>query len=150
MEEVDEGVLHPFNQDLYNEYDSPAKEALSNYLNKFDNLFVSVHSDYGVDLTSLNRKTNQVMAHEVNVLTEWIDDWPEHWPVLTIPYRKRKLLDKHEQIRFWVMNKGCTKALMVDGDVLRSLKEVVIPNKRIPNGEKFYKIPLDKCKPIVF
>jgi len=132
-----------FNQDAYNDCDNRAKEVLRNYLDS-RGIFTKVFEDYGADIQAFHQ-----YFHEVEVKSGWEDVWPELWKTLHIPARKKKLLDKGKGF-FYVFNKDCTKAKLVESKDLDDVFIESIPNRRYPEGEYFYNIPIDLTREIIF
>tara|TARA_R100000656_G_scaffold123696_1_gene100563 strand:- start:1205 stop:1612 length:408 start_codon:yes stop_codon:yes gene_type:complete len=131
-----------FNQDAYNDCDSRAKEVLRKYLDS-RGIFTKVFEDYGADIQAFHE-----YFHEVEIKSSWDSSWPESWKTLHIPARKKKLLSKGKGY-FWVMNKTCTKAKLVESTTLDDVFIENIPNSRYPKGEYFYNIPIHLTTEII-
>ena len=125
-----------FNQDAYDNCDNRAKEVLRNYLDS-RGIFTKVFEDYGADIQAFHQ-----YFHEVEIKSSWEDVWPPNWETLHIPARKKKLLEKGKGF-FWVLNKDCTKAKLVESKDLDDVYIEVINNRRYPKGEYFYNIPIN-------
>ena len=131
-----------FNQDAYNDCDSRAKEVLRKHLDS-RGIFTKVFEDYGADIQAFHE-----YFHEVEIKSSWDSSWPESWKTLHIPARKKKLLSKGKGY-FWVMNKTCTKAKLVESTTLDDVFIENIPNSRYPKGEYFYNIPIHLTTEII-
>lgn len=128
-----------FNKDAYDDCDSRAKNSLRKYLDTLG-IYTQIHEDYGADIKSFEE-----VLHEVEVKSTYTDKF--QWDTIHIPARKKKLL-KGKRIIFWVLNKDCTKAIMIDGKHMKDKYLENIPNTRNPGGEFFYDIPLSLCKEV--
>ncbi len=129
-----------FNKQAYQACDSRAKNAVRAYLDS-KGIITNVREDYGVDIRSWIPTD-----HEVEIKSSWVDDWPDSWNTVHIPYRKKKLLSKGSRVMFWVLNKDCTKAWHIDCKYMEDKYVRNIPNTRYPDGENFYDIPISCCK----
>ena len=61
---------------------------------------------------------------------------------LHIPGRKKKYLKEGKKGFFWILNKSCTKAKVVNSKYLDDDYLEIIPNRRYPKGEYFFDIPI--------
>ena len=149
-----------FNPALYKMADPLAKKCISKYL---INLGHKVHipkENYGVDILSnpplphLNHPNHPPVTehHEVEMKFMWEGEWPKGWRNVNIPFRKARLIDmvynKDENARFffYIIRKDCKQAWKMDGRVVQASPVVEVPNRAVPKGEYFYKVPLDKAE----
>lgn len=128
-----------FNEQAYIACDSKAKSAIRDYLDS-KGVLTNIKEDYGPDIQSW-----QKVWHEVEIKSGWNNEWPPSWKTVHIPSRKKKYLERGK-VMFWVLNKTCDRAILIDGKHLEDDYLEVIPNKRYPEGEYFYDIPIHLTK----
>ena len=131
-----------FNKQAYLACDTKAKNAIRSYLDS-KGVFTKVFEDYGPDIQSW-----QQVWHEVEIKSSWENEWPPNWKTVHIPARKKKYLEGGRKVMFWVLNKDCSEAILIDGKHLEEDYVEVIPNTRYPSGEHFYDIPIHLTKRI--
>ena len=93
---------------------------------------------YGVDLIA--EKDGKRVYVEVEVKRGW------HGPTFTydtvhLPVRKTKFLDK--PTKFMVFNNSLTHAAIISRKAIRNAPVSVVPNRKIPMGEKFFDVPVE-------
>jgi len=135
-----------FDKELYEQNDAKAKAAAKLYYNSQGIEVEKNPKRYGPDLRAF--KDGQFIGFiECEIKKVWKD---EVFPYETIqfPERKAKYVTQNEDhpVTFFMLNKPCNRALIVEGkDMIESkLKEV--PNKYVPRGEFFFQVPLNKAK----
>lgn len=139
------GSYKPFDEDLYNKFDGPAKQAVSNHLSLCGYAVFVPPENYGADLYSEFKEIR--IYHEVEVSQGWEKN--EHpYPKGSIPERKIRLVNRHmnEPLYFWMLRADLKRALVFPGFRLRDRFLVEVPNKMIPEGEMFYRIPKELGK----
>ena len=120
----------------YDAADCKAKTAWRNHLEK-KGVYTNVFEDYKADIKALHP-----YFHEVEIKSSWEDTWPETWKTLHIPARKKKYLKEGDGY-FIVLNRTCTKAKIVESKHMANEYIENICNRRYPEGEPFYNIPID-------
>ena len=95
--------------------------------------------DYTADI-----KATVEEHHEVEMKSGWSGKWPG-WNTVHIPARKKRLLGRSDRLVFWVLNNDCSRAVLVNGVHLKDKYIKNISNKRAPEGEDFYDIPIHHC-----
>ena len=95
--------------------------------------------DYTADI-----KATVEEHHEVEMKSGWSGKWPG-WDTVHIPARKKRLLGLSDRLVFWVLNNDCSRAVLVNGIHLKDKYIKSISNKRAPDGEYFYDIPISHC-----
>ena len=149
-----------FNPALYRKADPLAKECISKYLMSLGHEVTIPKENYGVDILSnpplphLNHPNHPPVTehHEVEMKFMWEGEWPKGWRNVNIPFRKARLIDmvynKDENARFffYIIRKDCKQAWKMDGRVVQASPVVEVPNRAVPKGEYFYKVPLDKAE----
>jgi len=134
----------PFEKDLYDKYDSPAKDALISYLEQEGHSIKNTVENYHADVTSTRK--GATYYSEAEVKASWKEQWPESWAELRIPARKARLLKRHSIITFFVFRSDCKECWVVKGEQLtaETLKQAYGPNIR--PGEMFFHIPVEEAK----
>ena len=134
----------PFEKDLYDKYDSPAKDALISYLEQEGHSIKNTVENYHADVTSTRK--GATYYSEAEVKASWKEQWPESWAELRIPARKARLLKRHSIITFFVFRGDCKECWIVKGEQLTAdrLKQAYGPNIR--PGEMFFHIPVEEAK----
>ena len=133
-------VRKPFEQDLYDRFDNPAKAALVILLERDGHTIPNLTEDYYADIVS--NKDGVTHYSEAEVKRGWDGDWPEDWAEIRIPERKTRLLKKYNyNVTFYVFNKDINMCWRIKGsqmteDTLREAK-----GRFIRKGEQFFHIP---------
>ena len=135
----------PFEQNVFNLTDAPAREAGKFLL---DNLFPNISTidnpdKYGIDLLLTSKDDPKVLmgAAEVEVKLVWKGSF--NYQTLHFPERKKKFIKGSTY--FIIFNKDLTECFLVPGfDVLAS-PLVEVSNYKIKSGEKFFDVPITKC-----
>lgn len=137
-----------FDINLYRQNDERARILVASTL-RAEGLDVADNPDqYSVDLlVSKPGSPNPFLAVECEIKRVWESGWfPGHWNTLQIPARKRKYIDQSPYwVEYWVLNAAGTHAMIVPEDLLVRSPLVVVSNKYVPNGEKFYQVPVSEC-----
>lgn len=134
------GVRKEFEADLYNLYDSPAKEAMRIHLTAYGHIVTVPPENYGVDLYS--EVGDLKMYHEVEVSEGWKkNEHPFHMG--SIPERKYRLCQmlKGKPLYFWMLRFDLGRAVVFSSAKVHERWLVEVPNKKVPKGEYFYRIP---------
>lgn len=146
IEKQIEPIRKRFDIELYAQYDTPACDVVAAYL-LTRGVYASRNPDkYGPDLIVYTGLRSERYV-EVEVKRVWAkerSDFP--WNTLQIPERKSKFVRMHKPIEFWVLREDLAKAVVVDKEVIKGSPLVVVPNKQVESGEKFYKIDVSKCR----
>lgn len=144
-------VRKKFNRALYEAYDTPAKDGLTNYLLSKGHAIVTTEENYKVDVIS--QKEGLTYYNEAEVKLGWDNDWPEHWAEVRIPERKTRLLDTYRNqdgvLNFYIFNKYITKAWRIKDTLLTKESLRGAKGRFIQKGELFYHVPYTKAELIV-
>lgn len=128
----------PFEQELHDMYDAPAKSAIATYVERKCGVSVMPNSDqYGVDLLVM-KHGKMVGSIEVEV-RQW---HPCPFPTIHIPQRKQKFFA--ENSLFFALTKPMTHAYWIQMKDIEQYPVKEISNYKIPRGEMFFDIPIDK------
>lgn len=134
------GVRKPFEKDVYNKYDGPAKEAMRIHLEAQGHTVTIPPENYDVDLFSDFHSIR--MYHEVEVSEGWkLGDHP--FPKGSVPERKHRLVELHPDVPlyFWMLRLDLKRAVVFSGKKLIDRWLIEVPNRKVPEGEFFYRIP---------
>lgn len=132
-----------FDKALYDENDYRARLAVSTYLTSTGLHVVDNPDKYGPDLIIFQGfKPGRYV--EVEVKRVWMGQvFP--WSSVQLPERKGKFLRKKLPIEFWILNNDLKFSLVIADKSLLKERIEVVPNKLVPAGEKFYRIPIAEC-----
>lgn len=87
---------------------------------------------------------------EVEVKKHWVTPPSFPYQTLQIPGRKMRYITdangKMRDIDFWILSADRSHALVVKGHQVLSSPLVIVPNKYIGYGEKFFQVPIELCK----
>jgi hypothetical protein len=134
------GLHKPFNKLDYMRFDGPAKQAMRVHLELSGYKVTVPPENYGADLYSELGKIR--IYHEVEVSQGWKEEEHPFWKG-SVPERKLRLAKIHinEPLYFWMLRLDLLRALVFPSFRLRPEFLVEVPNKKIPEGEFFYRIP---------
>ena len=139
------GRTKKFNKQLYNKSDKTSKDAIVSYLKKKKHSITNVVEKFSCDIESIS-EDGTVCFSETEIKYSWKGEWPSSWKDVRIPYRKQKLLDKIEKnLTFYVLRDDCKEAWVISDIALEKYATVIeVPNRYVPDGEKFFSVPVDK------
>ena len=134
------GVRKPFEKDVYNKCDGPAKEAMRIHLEAQGHRVTIPPENYDVDLFSDFLKVR--MYHEVEVSLGWLKD-AHPFSNGSVPERKHRLVEMYQSVPlyFWMLRSDLKRAVVFSGMKLIDKWLVEVPNRKVPEGEFFYRIP---------
>ena len=136
-----------FSKGLFEKYDRMARDATVDYFKKLGFTAVNNKGTYAQDLVIQGETDTYPETYfvECEVKAVWREGtFP--FPNVQIPYRKKKFFNKPTQ--FFIWNESCTRAMTFWSYNVRKLEPVVVENKFVASGEKFYQIPMDMVKEI--
>ena len=134
------GARKDFDQEEYNKFDGPAKNAMAHHLDANGHVVTVPPENFGVDLTSVVGPLT--MHHEVEVMRGWrVGDFP--FPTGSVPERKIRLVEmlKEESLCFWRLRQDLGRVLVFSSIHLIDRWLVEVPNVKLATGEFFYRIP---------
>ena len=125
----------PFEQDLHDKYDAPAKEAVANYLERMGFKVVPNPDKYGVDLLVMKGEK------EIGVIEVEVRQWSPTCPFSTIHVPERKTKFFNGNSLFFALTKNMENAYWIESkEILKHpLKEV--RNVKVTAGELFFDVP---------
>lgn len=136
-----------FSKGLFATYDQMARDATVDYFKKLGFTAVANEDTYAQDLIVVGEIDNYPEQYfvECEVKAIWREgNFP--FPNVQLPYRKKKFFNKPTQ--FFIWNATCTRAMTFWSHDVKVLEPVVVPNKFVASGEKFYQIPIDMVQEI--
>lgn len=128
----------PFEQELHDQFDAPAKKAIVDYMQKRCNhVQVLPNPDkYGIDLL-VYRDEKFIGGVEVEV-RQWN---PCPYDTIHIPHRKNKYFIKNTL--FFALTKDMKNAYWIEGHKIKDCPVKEVSNYKIPQGEMFYDVPIE-------
>ena len=138
-------IRKPFEQDLYDRFDNPAKAALVILLERQGHTIPNLTEDYYADIVSI--KDGVTHYSEAEVKRGWTSAWPANWAEIRIPERKSRLLKKYNyNVTFYVFNNDltacwCIKGSQMTKDILREAQ-----GRYIREGEQFFHVPYTEAE----
>lgn len=139
-------VRKRFDRDLYEKYDTLAKEAVEKLIDKRKFRVEENPKKRGVDLQVYRRKDDELLF---NIETEVKRVWKTKdfkYDSVQFPERKAKFCVLEKPTVFIMFNEDQSSYLAVrDKDLLKS-PCVEVPNRYCYKGEYFYQVPLKKVK----
>ena len=129
-----------FDRALYEEYDKKARKATTDYLKGIGFEVCEHPNRYAQDLIAFSPMDNYEFYAECEVKVIWdSEEFP--YETVQLPQRKQKFFDGNT--KFFIWNKGLTKAITFWDAEISDLIPVEVPNKYVHKGEYFYQIPLE-------
>ena len=132
------GKHKKFEPALYVRFDGPAKEAMRDHLTIAGHKVTVPPEDYGADLYS--EFGHRRIYHEVEV-SMWWKTRSHPFEMGSIPERKIRLCAMHPDLFFWMLRVDLKRALVFPSIMLNDKYLVEVPNRKISEGEYFYRIP---------
>jgi hypothetical protein len=128
-------MTKPFSASLYEANDAAAKEKLISALLKRGIIAQENPDPYGVDLVSNGN------SYEVEVKHNWTGIT---FPFQTIHIAARKLKFATERMRFVILNKPLTWAIVIRGEVAAA-SPIIKKDTSLTEGEDFISVPTEKA-----
>jgi len=141
------GVHKRFDKKLFEENDKKAKGIAIKYYKDLGYNIEENSKRYGPDLL-LHDKDNKFIGY---VECEKKNVWKEYefpYDSVQFPERKKKYVLTNQDciVTFFMVNKECSRALIVDGNDLINSPLEEVSNKYIRKGEYFFKVDLKKVE----
>ena len=128
----------PFEKELHDLYDAPAKEMVAAYVERRCGVTVESNPDqYGVDLL-VTKNGKLIGTIEVEV-RQW---HPCPYPTIHVPERKRKFFS--ENSLFFALTKEMTHAYWIQMKDIDQFPVREISNYKVARGELFFDVPTDQ------
>jgi hypothetical protein len=131
-------VRKPFEQELHDQYDAPAKQAVAKYMERTCGVTVDSNPDqYGVDL--LVTKGGKLIGTVEVEVRQWSPNCP--YPTIHVPERKTKFFG--DRVLFFALTKDMQSAYWIETNEIKKHPIKEISNYKIPRGEMFYDVPTE-------
>jgi hypothetical protein len=136
-------VRKPFEQELHDLYDAPAKEAVKSFLERTCDVGVTPNGDqYGVDLIII--RNGEVIGYaEVEVR-----QWTPHCPFATIHIPQRKEKYFNDRTLFFALTKDMRTAYWIETNKITKHPLVEVRNYKVENGEMFFDVPIKEFQQV--
>ena len=132
--------IKKFDQDLHDKYDPPARAAVSAWLKMKWGYDTKDNPDkYGTDLI-MGKNGIRVGFAEVEV-RQWSPTCP--FDTIHVPMRKKHMLEVPKTL-FFALTQDMTHAYWIQMKDIEQYPVKEISNYKIPRGEMFFDIPIDK------
>ena len=130
-----------FSPAAYKSCDRTAKDVIREYMNQ-QGMYALAEERQDADVKGL-----LPVYYEGEIKPGWIGDWPEAFTTVDIPYRKKRLLEKHKgyAIYFWVISGDLKHAWEIPGEVLKPEYRKRKKTTRT-DDEEFFAVPLSECR----
>ncbi len=135
-----------FSSNLFKNNDEAAKNA-AEFLKEFFGVdeFTDGDTKYSID-----RKGYRNEHHCINVEVEIKQHWknghnPFPFEDINLPQRKEKYFDLDLPTFFVIFSADCQGCVIFSDRTAKNSKLVEVPNRYVPKGEYFYKIPINKA-----
>lgn len=133
-------MLKAFEEDDWKIFDAPAKSLGIKFWEAMGCDCVENDDQFGIDL--IVERNGKTFGCEVEIRQAWHGvDFP--FASLFLPLRKRKFA-KDKSV-FLVINNSQTHAMYVRAEDVLASPIVANKNEKVPSGERFFSVPLDKC-----
>ena len=128
----------PFEQELHDKYDMPAKLAVRNYMERNCDVQVYPNKDkYGVDL--ILGKNGKVLGYAEVEVRQWSPDCP--YPTIHVPERKTKFFG--DRVLFFALTKDMQHAYWIETKYITEYPIKEVRNRSVASGEMFYDVPTE-------
>jgi hypothetical protein len=138
------GQYKKFSQELFDSNDSRARSAVLSHFNALG-LYCAENADrYGPDLL-LYSGFKPSSFIEVEIKHTWKagqDKFP--WSTVQLPERKGKFRSLGLPVLFFILRQDAQVAVVFSDNSVRDESLLVVPNKRVADGEKFFGIPIEE------
>ena len=134
-------ALKAFNEKDFTDFDQLARDKARTYLEKTGYTVEDNLDRFGVDLVC-QCEHGKKFAVEVEVKKGWSGDFK--FATLHIPFRKSKFING--STLFFVFSSNLYSVAIVTSNTLKNSPIVDVPNYKMPQGEKFFDVPVNKVK----
>jgi|TARA_R110000751_G_scaffold84210_2_gene168631 hypothetical protein len=151
LQPIKGAVKAKFNLTTYNLADGIAKKTISDYLIKNGHEIINMKENYWFDIES--KKNDNIYYSEVEIKSGWKGDWNPSWKEIRIPYRKRRLINKIQDMEgdniffnFYVLRQDLKKAWRIKDNIVAESEVKEAYGRYITKGEVFFHIPYEKAE----
>jgi hypothetical protein len=135
-------ITKQFNQALHDQYDPPARDAVTKWVKMKWGLECRKNPNvYGVDLL-VNRADKLVGYIEVEVR-----GWDYcHYPTIHVGLRKEKLFQQDRPVLFFALTQDLIHAYWAKTQVIEGSPLIEVKNTEVSAGELFFDVPVKHFK----
>ena len=137
-------MKHEFDRKQFDECDEKARTWAKDLFKKKYQIDLTDNPDkFGIDLIA-SRSGIKVGYVEVDIKRGWGDSFM--YTHLNVPVRKRKLLTAALKCILVTFNVVGSQCFICKGDVVINSEVEEVKNRHVPNGELFFKVPVNQIK----
>ena len=135
-------ITKKFNQALHDQYDPPAREAVTKWVKMKWGLECRENPNvYGVDLL-VYRADKLVGYIEVEVRS-----WAYcHYPTIHVGLRKDKLFQQDQPVLFFALTQSLENAYWMKAEFIEGSPLIEVKNTEVSAGELFFDVPIKHFK----
>ena len=135
-------ITKKFNQALHDQYDPPARKAVTDWIKMKWGLECRENPNaYGVDLL-VYRGEKLVGCIEVEVR-----GWDYcHYPTIHIAHRKDKLFQQDQPVLFFALTQNLKNAYWMKAELVKGCPLIEVKNTEVSAGELFFDVPIKHFK----
>jgi hypothetical protein len=131
-----------FSQSLHNQYDPPAREAVTKWVKMKWGLECRENPNvYGVDL--LVYRADKLVGYIEVEVRSW--DYC-HYPTIHIASRKEKLFQQDRPVLFFALTQDLIHAYWCKAEIAKQYSLIEVKNFEVPAGELFFDVPVKHFK----
>lgn len=131
-------VRKPFEQDLFDEFDAPAKQAVSKYIESVSDVLVQSNPDqYGVDLLII--KGDKILGEAEVEVRQWIEC---RFSTIHVLQRKQKYFSN--RTLFFALAKDLKSAHWIETNKIDRYPLIEVSNYKVASGELFFDVPINE------
>jgi hypothetical protein len=131
-----------FNQALHDQYDSPARDAVTKWVKMKWGLECRENPNvYGVDL--LVYRADKLVGYIEVEVRSW--DYC-HYPTIHVGLRKEKLFQQDRPVLFFALTHDLIHAYWAKTQVIEGSPLIEVKNIEVPVGELFFDVPVKHFK----
>jgi hypothetical protein len=131
-------VRKPFEQDLFDAFDAPAKQAVSKYIESVSDVLVQSNPDqYGVDLLII--KGDKILGEAEVEVRQWIEC---RFSTIHVLQRKQKYFS--DRTLFFALAKDLKSAHWIETNKIDRHPLIEVSNYKVASGELFFDVPINE------
>lgn len=131
-------IRKPFEQDLFDEFDAPAKQAIAKHIESVFDVIVMPNPDqYGVDLLII--KGDKVVGSAEVEVRQWYEC---RFNTIHVLQRKQKYFN--ERSLFFALSKDLKSAHWIETHKIDKHPLIEVSNFKVASGELFFDVPIDE------
>jgi hypothetical protein len=135
-------ITKKFNQALHDQYDPPARKAVTDWVKMKWGLECRENPNvYGVDL--LVYRAGKLVGYIEVEVRGW--DYC-HYPTIHIAHRKDKLFQQDQPVLFFALTQNLKNAYWMKAELVKSCPLIEVKNTEVSAGELFFDVPIKHFK----